>query len=114
MQLCNATKPAPSLALAILEAETAYYKEVESASCALSMFSSHFFVLSDGHFNTEFKTCKYASFDRDMLRPLKNAGTRCSRLNQIGTDRCHYLIQRSGAECGESRDIRIRTGLSSV
>ncbi len=36
-QLCHAIKPAPSLALALLEAETAYCEESESASRDLSL-----------------------------------------------------------------------------
>lgn len=62
-QLCNAMKPAPSLALALLEAESEYCEEAESASRDLSLLGSLFFVLSNGRFITEYKACKYASFD---------------------------------------------------
>ncbi|WP_202942728.1 hypothetical protein [Alteromonas macleodii] len=63
MQLCDAMTPAPSLALALLEAETSYCEEAESASRALALLGSLFFVLSDGGFVSEYKACKHASFD---------------------------------------------------
>lgn len=62
-QLCDAMKPVPSLALALLKAETSYCEEAESASRALSLLGSLFFVISDGRFVSEYKSCKYASFD---------------------------------------------------